>query len=237
MHGLILAGGEGSRLAASGITTPKPLVSVAGMPQVVRLIRTFERLGCETITCLLREGVPDDVLVEASRHLRVPLSIVRCNTPSSLHTLAEGLRAVPPGPVLCSMVDTVMARADWARVDAEATRALTEGNDAVLVVTGYVEDERPLYVNCGPDGRVTAIGNEPSDPVCVTGGVYILGPGARSLADSALELGLERMRAYLGFLVARGARVHAVSVARVIDLDDRTDLDSANSWQELCKDG
>src|SRR5205814_293210 len=30
VHGLILAGGEGSRLAAGGIRVPKPLVEVAG---------------------------------------------------------------------------------------------------------------------------------------------------------------------------------------------------------------
>src|SRR5207253_8140772 len=33
MHGLILAGGEGARLAAGGIVVPKPLVEVAGKPQ------------------------------------------------------------------------------------------------------------------------------------------------------------------------------------------------------------
>ena len=34
MHGLILAGGDGSRLLASGVTVPKALVRIAGRPQV-----------------------------------------------------------------------------------------------------------------------------------------------------------------------------------------------------------
>ena len=45
MQGLILAGGRGSRLAADGIETPKALVEVAGRPQIVNLIRTFDELG------------------------------------------------------------------------------------------------------------------------------------------------------------------------------------------------
>jgi len=43
MHGLVLAGGEGSRLAAEGVPTPKPLLEVAGQPLIVTLLRTFER--------------------------------------------------------------------------------------------------------------------------------------------------------------------------------------------------
>src|SRR5205807_3357290 len=47
VHGLILAGGEGSRLATAGEgSLPKPLVQVAGRPQIVRLLETFEALGC-----------------------------------------------------------------------------------------------------------------------------------------------------------------------------------------------
>jgi len=38
MQGLILAGGEGSRLVADGVDTPKALVEVAGRPQILNLI-------------------------------------------------------------------------------------------------------------------------------------------------------------------------------------------------------
>src|SRR4029077_7073141 len=57
MHSLILAGGEGSRLAARRIAEPKALVPIGGVPQLLRLARVLERVGAESITCLVRRGV------------------------------------------------------------------------------------------------------------------------------------------------------------------------------------
>src|SRR3989441_6635695 len=58
VHGLILAGGEGSRLAAGGIAVPKPLVEVAGKPQIVGLLETLAALGCSSLTCAVRADFP-----------------------------------------------------------------------------------------------------------------------------------------------------------------------------------
>jgi NDP-sugar pyrophosphorylase family protein len=237
MHGLILAGGEGSRLAKAGISTPKALIPVGGTPQVVRLLRTFTRLGCESVTCLLREGVPSTLLEAEAAQGKIPFHVQFCHTPSSLHTLIEGLRALPPGPVFCSMVDTVMPWGDWQRAYAAARDALESGADALLVVTPYVDDERPLHVHREASGRVVGIGDQPADPPCVTGGVYAFGPRARDLAEVALASGLERMRAFLGLLVRRGVAVATVEVPRIIDLDDLRDLAAANAWQESCEIG
>lgn len=237
MHGLILAGGEGSRLAASGVSTPKAMVPVSGIPQAVRLVRTLHRMGCSTVTVALRDGVPDEALQAGPYPEGAPPVVVRCLTPSSLHTLVAGLRALPPGPVLCTMVDTVMPLADWEATAIRATQALADGADALLVGTGYVDDEKPLYMHRDGAGRVVSIGGPPSQPPCVTGGVYAFGPHARALAAVALAEGQERMRGFLGQLVATGARVDVQDVSRVIDLDHRQDLDAANQWLALEADG
>ncbi|HEU4589203.1 MAG TPA: NTP transferase domain-containing protein [Gemmatimonadales bacterium] len=237
MHGLILAGGEGSRLAKAGVATPKPLIPVGGTPQVVRLLRTLARLGCESVTCLLREGIPAMLLEAEAAWVKIPYHVQFCRTPSSLHTLVEGLRALPPGPVFCSMVDTVMPWGDWQRAYASATAALGAGADAVLVVTPYVDDERPLHVRRDASGRAVGIGDGPADPPCVTGGVYAFGPSARAVAEEAVASGLERMRAFLALLVGRGAAVGTVEIPRIIDLDDLRDLAAANAWQDSCEVG
>jgi hypothetical protein len=237
VHGLILAGGEGTRLSASGVTEAKALVPVGGVPQAVRLVRTLHRLGCTSVTVALREGVPDDSLRAGPYPEGDPPSIVRCQTPSSLHTLVEGLRALPPGPVLCTMVDTVMPLADWTAAARGAGRELAGGADALLVVTGHVDDERPLYVHRNASGGVTGIGDAPSSPPCITGGVYVLAPRARTLASAALAEGHERMRSFLGRLAVSGARVAVHEVSRVIDLDHRRDLDAANQWAALAEEG
>src|SRR5436305_223471 len=176
VHGLILAGGEGSRLAAGGIVVPKPLVEVAGRPQIVGLLETFATLGCSSLTCAVRADFPEVRRLLDGRRFGPPLTVVPCRTPSSLHTLVEGLRGMAGGPVFCSMVDTVMRAEDWEAVYRAAGRYLEEGTELVLAVTPYVDDESPVYVSRRADGAVSAVSDQPVTPVCVTGGVD--GPSA-----------------------------------------------------------
>ena len=230
MHGLILAGGEGSRLAAAGVSLPKPLVEVAGKPQILRLLETFQALGCTSLTCAVRADFPAvRRLLDGTRFAR-PFKVIECRTPSSLHTLVEGLRAVPPGPVFCTMVDTVMRWEDWEVVYRGTEWHLAEGADMVLAVTPYVDDESPVYVSTGEDGFVRSVSDKPLHPRCVTGGVYGLSAGARDAAADAVDRGLHKMRRYLAGVVADGGRVGVVEVPRIIDIDRPSDLQTANAW-------
>jgi len=230
MHGLILAGGEGSRLAADGVAVPKALIDVAGRPQVVELAGTLTESGCRSVTIMVRAGFVAQVRdAVAGAGLR-QVTTESCLTPSSLHTLAAGLGAVPPGAVVCAMVDTVMPRADWSAVVAGIRRGLSRDRAMVLAVTEYVADESPLWVERDAAGDVMRLGPEPVSPPCVTGGVYGLSPAARILAQEAPGQGLERMRHFLRWAVDRGMRVGSVSVPRIIDLDRRDDLEQARAW-------
>lgn len=230
MHGLILAGGEGARLAAGGIAVPKPLVHVGGKPQIEALLDTFAALGCASLTCAVRADFPAVRRLLDGRRFGPPLTVVECRTPSSLHTLVEGLGAVPPGPVFCSMVDTVMRPEDWGMVYAAAERYLAEGAEVVLAVTPYVDDESPVYVSRPGGGDVRALSDQPIAPPCVTGGVYGLSAVARQGAAEAVARGVHKMRAFLTQRVADGRRVAAVEVPRIIDIDRPSDLQHANAW-------
>jgi NDP-sugar pyrophosphorylase family protein len=232
---LILAGGEGSRLAADGIDGPKATVAVAGRPQLVRLVETLGALGCETITCMLRDAttvtIPSlDGAAAGADGSPLVVRVVPCHTPSSLHTLVDGLAAVPRGNVFCTMVDTVMRTKDWRSVFEGATQAIADGADAVLAVTPYVDDEHPLWVHRDELGVARAVGEIPSVPPCVTGGVYAFSPRARAEAARARRQGASRMRGFLAQMVADGYRVSTVEVPRIVDVDRRHDLDIANAW-------
>jgi choline kinase len=231
VHGLILAGGEGSRLAADGVAAPKAAVRVAGRSQIVRLAETFDALGCTDVTCMIRSSFPEVITsVTSDVHLSTGHPrVIACETPSSLHTLAEGLMRVPAGPVFCSMVDTVMPSRDWQHVYDDAARHLADGADIVLAVTPYVDDETPLWVQRGPNGDAVRIGGRPVDPPCVTGGVYAFGPRARSAAIRVWREGGSRMRYFLAALLEQGARIATTEVALIVDLDHKRDIDAADA--------
>jgi hypothetical protein len=100
----------------------------------------------------------------------------------------------------------------------------------MLAVTPFVDDESPLYVSTDGAGFVLAVGNEPCDPIRVTGGVYGFGTAARQAAAEAVGQGVQRMRGFLKWLVDRGSRVGTISVPRIIDIDHQSDLRLANAW-------
>jgi len=230
VHGLILAGGEGSRLASEGVGVPKPLVRLGGEPLVVRLLDTLAELGCETLTCMVRSDFTEVFRLLDGREFGAPLAVRSCRTPSSLHTLAEALETITAGPVFCTMVDTVMPPGDWRDVYRSTDVALAAGADAVLVVTPFVDDESPVYVRRDGAGRVLGLGDDPVEPPCVTGGAYGFSPAARRAAAEAVGRGVQRMRGFLSWLVERGGRVAGVTVPRIIDIDHEADLRLANAW-------
>lgn len=229
LMGLILAGGLGSRLAADGVPEAKPLVRVGGVPQVVRLARALRAAGCTDVTCIARDDLARPV-AEALQEGETGGHVVPCRTPSSLHTLVEGVEAAGTRAILCTMVDTCMAAADWVAVGERAARGLYAGEALLLAVTPFAgDDESPLFVDVDETGRVRRIGEGPGERALVTGGVYALSPAAQHLARSCLEAGMSRMRAFLAHAAPR-LTVGAIEIGRMIDIDHRTDLDAAERW-------
>ena len=94
-------------------------------------------------------------------------------------------------------------------------------DSTVLAVTPFVDDERPLWVRRERDGRVSRIGGPDGD--CVTAGIYRFSARARSLALAAPE-SLDRLRAFLAWLLAEGEPIEAVEIAKVIDVDRSRDV-------------
>lgn len=253
LHGLILAGGRGSRLAADGVDDPKPLVRLGGMPQVARLAHSLRAAGCERVTCMARDDLAPRI-ADALAQVTPPVRVVPCRTPSSLHTLVAGLRALEVPYALCTLVDTFMADDDWAALGPRATQVQAGELDLLLAVTPFADDDpHPLYVELDYAARVRGIGESPpvlpvltvssAPPVLpvlpvspappaspsrplVTGGIYLLGPAAQRLAAACLEAGHSRLRSFLA-RAPRQLAVAAVEIERMIDIDYRADLEAA----------
>jgi len=222
VRGGIIAAGEGSRLRRDGFTAPKPLVEVAGMPLIGAVLRNFEAAGVTSITIIVNEE--ERACVEWVRAHRPALDIdfIVKTTASSLESFREVTGRGPAGPMLVSTVDAWCAPEDFARFAAAAGRRPDDAT--VLAVTPLVADEKPLWVELGPGGRVTSLGAAPSR--LVTAGVYRVSARARRF-ESVPALG--RLRDYLGWLLGQGEPMYGEIIETVVDVDRGEDVASAEA--------
>ena len=153
----IIAAGEGSRLAQEGIDAPKPLVKIHGEHLIDRLIRIFMSNEAEEIVVIC-----NDLTTEVSEHLRrlqnagelcgnplPPLRFVVKTTPSSMHSFYELSQLLDDGsnaPFVLTTVDTIFREADFEGYLRAFQKALAEGEDGLMGVTYFIDDEKPLYV-------------------------------------------------------------------------------------------
>ena len=154
----IIAAGEGSRLAQEGILAPKPLVKIHGEHLIDRLIRIFTMNEAEEIVVIC-----NDLTTEVSEHLRrlqnagelcgnplPPLRFVVKTTPSSMHSFYElsQLLAENDKPFVLTTVDTIFREAEFKDYICAFKQMLAEGEDGLMGVTAFIDDEKPLYVGC-----------------------------------------------------------------------------------------
>ena len=154
----IIAAGEGSRLAQEGIDVPKPLVKIHGEHLIDRLIRIFTMNEAEEIVVIC-----NDLRPEVSEHLRKlqdkgklhgkplpPLRFVVNTTPSSMHSFYElsRLLAESDKPFVLTTVDTIFREAEFKDYICTFKQMLAEGEDGLMGVTAFIDDEKPLYVGC-----------------------------------------------------------------------------------------
>jgi len=155
----IIAAGEGSRLAEEGIDVPKPLVKIHGEHLIDRLIRIFMSNEAEEIVVIC-----NDLRPEVSEHLRrlqdkgksyenplPPLRFVVKTTPSSMHSFYELSQLLDDGsdaPFVLTTVDTIFREDEFKGYLRAFKQVLDEGDDGLMGVTDYIDDEKPLYVGC-----------------------------------------------------------------------------------------
>lgn len=220
----ILGAGLGSRMQS--VSSCKPLTKVAGETLLGRTARLLLEAGANPVVCALRdELVPPtarDDLPSGPRYIFV-------NTESSLHTLAEVLRALPkpwPNHVFFTMADTVLAPHDF-QAYLRFCRQLNPGECGILA-TRFIDDEKPLYVHQDPSGRVQRFGGSEASGI-VTSGMYYLSSEALALVEPEVARGTHKMRNFLGLLAERQVPIKSFVVEKTIDVDHPLDLAQAEA--------
>jgi NDP-sugar pyrophosphorylase family protein len=222
----IIAAGEGSRLRAEGIDVPKPLVRLDGTPLIERLIRTFIRNGVTEICCIVNEYSLDVRDFVEAQKFPVPVSFVVRTTPSSMHSLFALEPFLRKGRFLLSTVDAIFLEEEFSSFIASAMGSRAAG---VLAITDFIDDENPLYVELGGDGAIRSFSKTEASR-WVTGGLYVFSPEIFAEREPVLRRGTERLRNFLGHLVAAGYRLEGFPFSKIVDVDHVRDIETARRW-------
>ena len=255
MRYAIIAAGEGSRLTQEGVTMPKPLVEVGGESLIMRLLRIFMAHGATEICVICNDRTP---LVEArlkeiqtagislspsAEKTAVPLRFVVKSTPSSMHSfyeLADWLDG--DEPFVLTTVDTVFRETEFADYLAAFKSCLAAGNDGLMGVTTYVDDEKPLYVETDRRQHITAFADavggttkrietvDEGSGTYVSAGIYGLTPKALQTLRTCVARGESRMRNFQRALLRDGLQLQAWTFSKVLDVDHQSDIAKAEEF-------
>lgn len=220
----IIAAGLGSRLLQGGVTVPKPLVEVAGDTLIGRVIREAAAAGASEVAVVTTPIYPQVAAYLRERPWPVPVAVLEWESPHSLASLLA-LRPYLDEPFVLSTVDAVLAAGALA---AFAARAQACPGLGALGLTRHIDDEKPLYVSLGEEGRILSLGHGPSP--WITAGCYYFSPRVFDYETAARERGLGALRQFLAFLVEAGEILWGVDVGPAVDVDHPEDMTRAAAF-------
>lgn len=233
----IIAAGKGSRLAQEGIEQPKPLVKVHREPLIGRLIRIFMENDATDILVICNDSTTlvSQYLVEIQndglKGRPVPLRFKAMSTPSSMHSFHELTKYMSgDSPFVLTTVDTVFREDEFSAYVKALRRCVDDGYDGLMGVTGYVDDEKPLYVGTDKDRNITGFYDTESGCKYVSGGIYGLTPAAVEILERCISRGESRMRNFQRALVRDGRRLKAYPFGKILDVDHAGDVAKAEEF-------
>ena len=242
----IIAAGDGSRLAQEGITEPKPLVKVRGERLIDRLIRIFMGNNATEIVVICNEQMFDVAnhlkMIQAKglNGLPIPLRFVVKSTPSSMHSFYELRNFLRDDPFILTTVDTIFDESEFHDYVLSFQDKIAQGTDALMGVTDYIDDEKPLYVGVDNVMRINGYYDTPqADSHFISAGIYGLTAPSLNILEACIEKGESRMRNFQRALVAAGLRIEAYPLTKVFDIDHIDDIRKAdegvNNLSSCCK--
>ena len=242
----IIAAGDGSRLAQEGVTEPKPLVKVRGERLIDRLIRIFMGNNATEIVVICNEQMSDVashlkmIQDKGLNGLPVPLRFVVKSTPSSMHSFYELRNFLRDDPFILTTVDTIFDESEFHDYVLSFQDKIAQGTNALMGVTDYIDDEKPLYVGVDNVMRINGYYDTPqADSHFISAGIYGLTAPSLNILEACIEKGESRMRNFQRALVADGLQIEAYPLTKVFDIDHIDDIRKAdegvNNLSSCCK--
>lgn len=233
MNYAVIAAGKGDRLVQEGVALPKPLVEVDGISLLDRLIAVFSRNNASAVSIIVNEEM--EAVRKHIEQLKTdfPIRLVVRSTLSSMHSFFELSPFLKDGKFCLTTVDTVFKEAEFA-VFIRAFEADNE-NDGMMVVTPFIDDEKPLYVSVNENsGMIIGFGDDENNVgnvgnvrKYVSGGIYGLTPTAILTLNHCVDAGMSRMRNFQRQLIEDGLKLKAYPFEKMIDVDHVSDIAKA----------
>lgn len=228
MNYAIIAAGNGERLTREGLGVPKPMAEITpGTTLLRRLLDIFVSCRAERIRIIINAHTPALKAYVDSLTPHYPLETVCRSTSGSLESLME-LQLPADRPWVVTTVDTVFPQSIFSDM---VQRFASLKPDAMMGLTPYVDDEKPLYALVNGERVTGYFDYRPEAPdgyrTMVSGGIYGLGPEALGVLAECRRLGLTRMRQYQKLLVDRGLDVRYRAFPCIVDVDHLSDLNQA----------
>lgn len=221
----IIAAGEGSRLAQEGVTLPKPLVKLNGKEMIRRLIDIFLKNDASSISLIVNEEMVQVQEYVADIKLDIPLNVIVKSTPSSMHSFFELRNFLREGKFCLTTVDTIFKEDEFSHYIKNFIN--DEKSDGMMAVTGFIDDEKPLYVDVDADMTITGFLDKSDWCKYISGGIYGLTPKAIDTLEACLDAGQSRMRNFQRQLVADGLNLKAYPFEKIVDVDHAGDINKA----------
>ena len=166
---------------------------------------------------------------EGLNELHVPLRFVIKSTPSSMHSFYELCHFLRDEPFILTTVDTIFDESEFHDYVLSFQVKIAQGTDALMGVTDYIDDEKPLYVGVDNVMRINGYYDTPqADSRFISAGIYGLTASSLDILEACIKKGESRMRNFQRALVATGLRIEAYPLTKVFDIDHIEDIRKAD---------
>lgn len=200
---LVIAGGQGTRLAATHGALPKPLVAIHGMPLLAHVFHQLRRHGVQQVYVALRHRAAE---IEAfvRRHLLGGFRAVHCLHETQPLGTAGALGLLPR-----SAHEVLVLNGDLlSGIDLTVLAGVHQRRHSDLSIATHWESRRLELGEVVVDGDecVTDYLEKPLKRYRISSGTYVVGPAVRALVDGSKWLPFpDLVQQALGL----GLRVHA----------------------------
>ena len=221
-HAGIFAAGHGSRLKKAFPNLIKPIIPIRKKPLIEWMLKLLKEAGFNKVTILFNSRGEEAMLyLYTLNDFKGDLDFIVKDTESSWESfsLLSKEMAKKSENFLLTTVDSFYKPEELkGLVNAQSkTKA-----DLVLGITNKIHDEKPLYSDIEPSGRIINIGHSCMQKEYITSGLYLV---SKTLADKMPEAEtFPALRYYLANIVLQNKKIWSHKISASVDVDDASDI-------------